>query len=69
MTVQEVTSFLTISRATLYRLVALGRIPAPVKVGLRRSAWRRDDIEQIAQTGIAAAAAAQQPVVTPQATS
>ena len=33
-----------VSQATLYRLVAAGRFPAPVKIGLKAARWRSDEI-------------------------
>lgn len=47
MRVKEVEAVLGRSRATLYRLVAAGDFPKPVKLGHGRSgaiAWREDEI-------------------------
>ena len=33
------------SHATLYRLIELGVFPKPFKIGLRKNAWFRADIE------------------------
>lgn len=33
------------SHATLYRLIELGVFPKPFKIGLRKNAWFRSDIE------------------------
>ncbi|WP_252990176.1 helix-turn-helix transcriptional regulator [Salmonella enterica] len=34
------------SRATVYRQIKAGLLPAPVHIGTRRVAWRLDEIEQ-----------------------
>ena len=41
----DVLSMLNVSRATLWRMVADGRFPAPVKLGPQLRAWRRADVE------------------------
>jgi prophage regulatory protein len=33
-----------LSRSSIYRLVQLGRFPAPVKLSERASAWRESDV-------------------------
>ena len=38
-------SYLKVAHSTLWRWVAEGRFPAPVKLGPRVTAWRRSDIE------------------------
>jgi prophage regulatory protein len=35
-----------LSRSSIYRLVQLGRFPAPVKLSERASAWREAEINQ-----------------------
>jgi prophage regulatory protein len=35
-----------LSRSSIYRLVQLGRFPAPVKLSERASAWRESEINQ-----------------------
>lgn len=37
----DVTQWVGLSRATLYRLIAAGEFPAPVKLSARTSAWPR----------------------------
>ncbi len=32
-------------KSTVYRLISLGLFPAPVKIGLRASAWRVEDVD------------------------
>ena len=34
-----------LSRSTLYRLIADGQFPRPVRLGPRAVAWRRSDVE------------------------
>lgn len=41
----EVLNLVGLSRATIYLMMAEGRFPKPVKVGLRAVAWREADIE------------------------
>ena len=33
-----------VSPATLYRLIAAGRFPAPIKIGVRAARWRSDEL-------------------------
>lgn len=40
----QVSQATTLSKASIYRLLALGKFPAPVKIGERRVAWRASDI-------------------------
>ncbi|NDO81621.1 transcriptional regulator [Citrobacter sp. NCU1] len=35
-----------VSRATIYRQIKAGLLPAPVQIGTRRVAWRLDEIER-----------------------
>jgi len=39
-----------LSRSTLYRLIADGQFPRPVRLGPRAVAWRRVDIEAWSET-------------------
>ena len=41
----EVQQMCGISRSELYRQVADGRFPRPVRVGLRAVRWRRSEVE------------------------
>lgn len=34
-----------ISRSSIYRLMALGRFPAPIRIGLRAVRWSENEIE------------------------
>jgi prophage regulatory protein len=43
-----------LSRSEIYRRVALGRFPAPVKLGERASAWNTAEINQWIAARIAA---------------
>ncbi|MFT7774449.1 helix-turn-helix transcriptional regulator [Roseateles sp.] len=40
----QVLSFIPISKSTLWRQVAVGAFPAPVKLTYRVTAWRAEDI-------------------------
>ena len=42
---EEVERMCCISRSELYRQVADGRFPRPVRVGLRAVRWRRSEVE------------------------
>lgn len=42
--VHEVEARTSLHRATLYKRMARGQFPQPVRVGIRRIAWRESDI-------------------------
>ena len=42
----EVERLVLLSRATLYRLMATGDFPRPVRLAQRSVAWRRADVEE-----------------------
>jgi prophage regulatory protein len=42
---QTVVRVTGLSRSTLYRLIADGQFPRPVRLGPRAVAWRRQDVE------------------------
>ena len=44
--IADVLEVVGIGRSTLYKMVADGRFPRPVRVGLRASRWRQSDIQQ-----------------------
>ncbi len=44
MDVKEMARFLHISIVTLYKLISLGRVPAPVKLG-RRTLWPVENVK------------------------
>lgn len=53
--IKEVCDLTGLSRASIYRLAAIGQFPAPVKTGIRSSGFRLSDISNWAasrQTGI-----------------
>lgn len=55
---KEVLSALRMSRSSLYRLIAAGEFPGPIKLGIGRNGWLRSDIEEylaarIADRGVA----------------
>lgn len=39
-----------LSRSTVYRLIAHGQFPRPVRLGPRAVAWRRQDLEAWSET-------------------
>lgn len=41
----ELTKRYGVSRATIYRWIADGRFPAPIKLGPNTSAWKASDLE------------------------
>jgi excisionase family DNA binding protein len=43
--VKEVCEMLSVSKATLYRMIAGDHFPAPTKLGLRRSGWHVDRVQ------------------------
>jgi prophage regulatory protein len=47
---QTVIQVTGLSRSTIYRMVASGAFPAPVKVGLRAVAWRWADLDRWIQS-------------------
>ena len=51
---KELCATLRMARATLYRWIADGIFPKPVKVGPRRNGWLRSDIETFVANRIAA---------------
>ncbi len=42
---RDVTRITALSRSTIYRRISEGRFPAPVRLGGRASAWRRDMLQ------------------------
>ncbi|HEX4006481.1 MAG TPA: AlpA family transcriptional regulator [Acidobacteriaceae bacterium] len=52
--VAEVCSRIGVSRPTVYRFVAAGRIPPPVKIGLRASGFPESEINAIIADRISA---------------
>ena len=46
LTARDVCERAALSRATLYRLVAAGRFPKPLKVGSQAVRWRADEIAE-----------------------
>lgn len=51
---KDVLEVLRISRATLYRLLAAGELPPPIKISLTKNAWLRSDIDAFLASRIAA---------------
>lgn len=42
---REACEYLALSRPTLYRLIAAGRLPAPARLGFRAVGWRRSVLD------------------------
>lgn len=40
----DVEKYTGLSCSSIYRLMRLGRFPAPIKVGLRKVGWRESDL-------------------------
>lgn len=38
-TIKQLVEYTTLSKATVYRMIKLGRLPKGVRVGIRRTAW------------------------------
>ncbi len=51
----DVTRATGLGRSTIYRLVRLGRFPAPIKVSERASAWVEHDVQAWIRERIATA--------------
>lgn len=51
---KDVLEVLRISRATLYRLLAAGELPPPIKISFTKNAWLRSDIDTYLASRIAA---------------
>lgn len=51
---KDVLEVLRISRATLYRMLAAGELPPPIKIGFTKNVWLRSDIDAFLATRIAA---------------
>ena len=43
---EEVLGLVSLSSATVYRMMSRGEFPRPVRVGERRTGWRSDEIEE-----------------------
>jgi prophage regulatory protein len=44
LTARDITRHYTLSRSTLWRYTRSGDFPHPVRIGLRRIAWRESDV-------------------------
>lgn len=47
----EVVKLTTLSYPTIYRMMARGLFPRQVKIGAKRVAWRKSDIDAFIQSG------------------
>jgi excisionase family DNA binding protein len=45
LTVKQVAAIFSVHRSTVWRLVAAGELPAPVRIGRSITRWRADEIE------------------------
>jgi prophage regulatory protein len=52
--VRVVCERLTLSRTTIWRYVTIGEFPKPIKIGLRRKAWRESEVSEWLKTRSAA---------------
>ena len=43
---EEVLGLVSLSRATLYRMMSRGEFPRPARVGVRAARWRSDEVEE-----------------------
>ncbi len=43
---KEVLGLVSLSSATLYRMMSRGEFPRPVQVGRRAARWRSDEVEE-----------------------
>ena len=43
---EEVLGLVSLSSATVYRMMSRGEFPRPVRVGVRAARWRSDEVEE-----------------------
>ena len=43
---KEVVGLVSLSSATIYRMISSGEFPRPVRIGVRATGWRSDEIEK-----------------------
>ena len=43
---EEVVGLVSLSSATIYRMISRGEFPRPARVGQRATRWRSDEIEE-----------------------
>ena len=43
---EEVLGLVSLSRATVYRMMSRGEFPRPVRVGRRAARWHSDEVEE-----------------------
>lgn len=58
LTIDDVLGQLQICKTLLYKLVKSGELPAPIKLGSRKSRWLQSDINSYIESRIAARNAA-----------
>ena len=45
LTLIQILEVTTLSKPTWYRMIKIGLAPRPIKIGMRRVAWKKDDID------------------------
>ena len=43
---KEVLGLVSLSSATVYRMMSRGEFPRPVRIGVRATGWRSDEVEE-----------------------
>ena len=43
---KEVVGLVSLSSATIYRMISSGEFPRPVRIGVRATGWRSDEVEE-----------------------
>ena len=43
---KEVVGLVSLSSATIYRMMSQGEFPRPVRIGVRATGWRSDEVEE-----------------------
>ena len=43
---EEVLGLVSLSSATVYRMMSQGEFPRPVRIGVRAARWRSDEVEE-----------------------
>ena len=43
---EEVLGLISLSSATVYRMMSLGAFPRPVRLSVRATGWRSDEVEE-----------------------
>ncbi len=43
---KEVVGLVSLSSATIYRMISSGEFPRPVRIGVRATGWRSDEVDE-----------------------